>query len=620
MAESGIIESALGGESEAAEEQQAPASGDAVAVAAALDAASRDTAAAAQAAEFLHAQRRLVELQVKHFEVERHIAVAAAGRKRYADYLRNGMATAVFVLLAAVVTGFAWMVWQAAHDRGLLVEPFSVPPDLAARGLTGQVVATQLLDQIADMEAQTRSNRAANTYQNDWGNDLRVEIPETGVSLGEVRRLLRESLGHPTRISGEVFRGGDVLTIGVRAGEQGGKEFSGSDAQWTALVHRAAEEAYRRTQPYRYGVYLMLSDRVDEGEAVHRDLASSPDATERAWAHNGLGAQFLTTGDSAGAASEFRKALVDLPSHALARANLAKAELYNGHDQAALKLVDELSGDTAAIDSDIAPAVRSAFSENRASTAALLRGDYPEAMRQIEKIPETGDIVAATRPLALARAVTLWMLHDLDGAATAISVYPANLGARVTIEGLIALSRHDRRALDLLTAVHDGAGMFLQDSRYRSVHWYVPDSGAPWLALARAQFGDIAGARALIEPTPADCYVCVRVRGQIEALARDSSVAERWFAEAIQLAPELPIARTERGFARLAFGDAERAQQDAAEAVRLSPHNGDAWKLWGDVLAKQGNRKDALAKYDEALKYAPKWQELQVARAAVAGT
>jgi predicted negative regulator of RcsB-dependent stress response len=37
-------------------------------------------------------------------------------------------------------------------------------------------------------------------------------------------------------------------------------------------------------------------------------------------------------------------------------------------------------------------------------------------------------------------------------------------------------------------------------------------------------------------------------------------------------------------------------------------------KAWGDVLVKQGNMKDALAKYDEALKYAPNWKQLKEAR------
>ena len=39
---------------------------------------------------------------------------------------------------------------------------------------------------------------------------------------------------------------------------------------------------------------------------------------------------------------------------------------------------------------------------------------------------------------------------------------------------------------------------------------------------------------------------------------------------------------------------------------------------WGDLLVKQGKPAEALPKYDEALKYAPKWKQLKEAREALA--
>jgi tetratricopeptide (TPR) repeat protein len=60
------------------------------------------------------------------------------------------------------------------------------------------------------------------------------------------------------------------------------------------------------------------------------------------------------------------------------------------------------------------------------------------------------------------------------------------------------------------------------------------------------------------------------------------------------------------------------AQSDAERATELSPRHADAWKLWGDVLAKSGHGEEALAKYDEALKYAPNWKQLRGAREATA--
>ena len=60
---------------------------------------------------------------------------------------------------------------------------------------------------------------------------------------------------------------------------------------------------------------------------------------------------------------------------------------------------------------------------------------------------------------------------------------------------------------------------------------------APEAALARAEMGDITGAKALIATTPLDCYPCARARGRIAAVAHDWAGADRWFAEAGKDAP-----------------------------------------------------------------------------------
>jgi hypothetical protein len=44
----------------------------------------------------------------------------------------------------------------------------------------------------------------------------------------------------------------------------------------------------------------------------------------------------------------------------------------------------------------------------------------------------------------------------------------------------------------------------------------------------------------------------------------------------------------------------------------------DPLKGWANLLAKQCRGKEALAKYDEALKVAPNWKQIHEAREAVA--
>lgn len=65
-------------------------------------------------------------------------------------------------------------------------------------------------------------------------------------------------------------------------------------------------------------------------------------------------------------------------------------------------------------------------------------------------------------------------------------------------------------------------------------------------------------------------------------------------------------------------GDLAGAEAKLANANKRGPHWADPLKAWGDVLVKQAKAKDALAKYDEALKYAPNWKELMEVRDALA--
>jgi predicted negative regulator of RcsB-dependent stress response len=65
-------------------------------------------------------------------------------------------------------------------------------------------------------------------------------------------------------------------------------------------------------------------------------------------------------------------------------------------------------------------------------------------------------------------------------------------------------------------------------------------------------------------------------------------------------------------------GDLDGAAAKFKDANQKGPHWADPLKAWGDVLAKQGKTKEALAKYDAALTYAPNWKQLKEAREAVA--
>ena len=93
--------------------------------------------------------------------------------------------------------------------------------------------------------------RAASSYANNWGNNLRVEIPETGISIGELARFLREWLGHETHVSGAVIRSATGVTITASAGSDAFPALTGAESDLDGLVQDMAEAIHLRTQPYR---------------------------------------------------------------------------------------------------------------------------------------------------------------------------------------------------------------------------------------------------------------------------------------------------------------------------------------------------------------------------------
>jgi tetratricopeptide (TPR) repeat protein len=106
-------------------------------------------------------------------------------------------------------------------------------------------------------------------------------------------------------------------------------------------------------------------------------------------------------------------------------------------------------------------------------------------------------------------------------------------------------------------------------------------------AVTYEKTGQPAKADAALKPYGGASYVdCYRFKGDVLDLRGDWAGAQEWYAKAVK------------------FKDANQK----------SPHWADPLKAWGDVLVKQGNTKDALAKYDEALKYAPNWMQLKEAR------
>jgi tetratricopeptide (TPR) repeat protein len=110
---------------------------------------------------------------------------------------------------------------------------------------------------------------------------------------------------------------------------------------------------------------------------------------------------------------------------------------------------------------------------------------------------------------------------------------------------------------------------------------------------------------------------CFRFRADILDGRGDWPGAQKAYADAVALAPDLPAAYYSWGVALAKHGDLDGAIAKLQQANQRGPHWADPLKAWGDVLVGQGKQKQAIAKYDEAVKYAPNWKELKAAQEAL---
>jgi Tfp pilus assembly protein PilF len=590
-------------------------SSDAVALGAAMRSASPAVGAALKA--YLDRQSHHLDAQFMPQMQQLRLGV---WEKRLGVLLR--LATVAIGLIVAGALGY--LVWDAAHAQGLVIEVFSVPPDLAARGLTGEVVATRFLDQFQTMQAATVSDRPADSYQNDWGSELKVEIPDTGLTFGELGRLLRARFGQVSHVTGEVVRTASGIAVTARLGDTPPQTFTGAESDFDRLARQAAEAVYRASQPYRYAMYVDQQGRHDEAFAVLSALATNGPPSERPWAYAEWG--MLDLDDHADLKASLRhcRNALALGGGATEDAEICIAgdEYWYGHDEKELAITIALEK----VAQTHQPGVTDAFFEsNKIISQAFLEnltGDLLQAGRDWIKTEAAPDFLGSSLLAPPMAATTTAQDHDPAQAAQimaglehgadtdflhvdAIYAFPA-LPAYWTLaeRGDWNAAVSDARTADAwLAARQAGEPLY---ARLRAV-WIQP-----LLALAMAKQGDATAAAALAATTPGDCYLCLRVRGQIAALSHDAAGADRWFGEAVRQAPSPPFAYAEWGAVLLQRGGAKAAIAKFSTANQKGPHFADPLEGWGETLMAQNRSDLALAKFAQAAKYAPNWGRLHL--------
>jgi tetratricopeptide (TPR) repeat protein len=582
-------------------------------MAAALDLA-REAAGRGTADAFLKEQTAILRTQREHLHEQRALQISHLKWRRFNDWARAGWQLMLAALGAIVVAAIATALWDASRTDGLVVDAFTVPPDFERQGLRGDVVADDVVEGLSAIRkiAMGISYSITNDVSADRANDIKVDIPETGISVSDAWRYLRRWLGDERHLTGSVRDLGDGrIALSLSLDGAGAMTEIGKPSDLPALEHKAAEDVFGAFDPVNYINYLSSQGRRWEAmESAARFVAASQGLLHAdaytLWAYTTV----YATGDVGLGLARAQIAMNIYPPLAVAHVMAGRFDWFLGHDEAQLaeaRIILSLHNE------DQLPAHRhGGFAEMQrqaSSIVALLQGDFANALY-------AGCSHTCTEPgLIVTRAQLAARLHDV---ALAKQELGEGLAAGETDASNISEARFDIDAAEgnWRAAAADAEGI--------SVYGKIASMSAPIVALTRATYagpllavaqahaGRFADAEATIDATPRDCVACVTARGEIDAIQKHWIAATAWFATAAKLAPSIPFAHADWGAMLLHKGDYDDAIAKFAAAHAEAPHFADPLELWGEALM-QKNRSDlALAKFEEANKYASNWGRLHL--------
>lgn len=197
------------------------------------------------------------------------------------DRTRTLLLSSALLLLLLLV---GWSIWREAREEAILVERIAVPRSLGERGLEGEVLASRLVDAIAEASAAAYWRGERPTVAAGWRtSDFR--IPGLEFSVGTLVRMVEDLLGRPDRrVSGElvVLDGRESLRLRISPPRPGAAPIvrpvldPASEAAVDRALQAAALDLLARLDPVALAARLLVL-RFERGEPDPRALLGDPE-------------------------------------------------------------------------------------------------------------------------------------------------------------------------------------------------------------------------------------------------------------------------------------------------------------------------------------------------------
>jgi tetratricopeptide (TPR) repeat protein len=256
--------------------------------------------------------------------------------------LRNAL-IAFSILVVVVVIAIA--CYREAYRQTLTIAAFDVPPKLAERGITGQVVAKILFDELVKRRDLVTTLEKGE-LKGAWAeNRSDVAIPEAKFTLQSVFRYLRYMTGNEIAVDGEFILDGEDVTMRVRVAGKPPTIAKGKLATWETLVGELALGVLEVTQPAVVAAYFGVKAQTPEdlvalSKRIRRMSAQDPKLSGAVMsvAYDAYGSALQRQDKADDALLAFNEAMALDPNNGVAVFNAARVKSVLGKSDESAEL------------------------------------------------------------------------------------------------------------------------------------------------------------------------------------------------------------------------------------------------------------------------------------------
>ena len=531
---------------------------------------------------FLNEQTQLLRVQKKHLEDEHALRLTHLryqAEMLHGQRFRQALRTAFQVFFALIATviglGLAIVVYSATQSRSVVIEPFDIAPNIAAEAPSGKIVAAGLLDVLTKIQAASRSSIEHRNLSNAWTNEISIDVPDTGISMSELERMVKTRFGHDQHIDGNLVqtrKGGLALT--VRGNGILPKTFTDEAGDLDSLLTQAGEYVFGQSQPGLFAAYLSNNDRNDEAIAFAQSAYATAEASERPYVLN-YWANAITGKGGEGAMREalplYRETVRLKPDYWIGYNNIMYALNGLGDEEGVVRVGEQMM--------KAAGGRPGRAPENLYQNYDQMVWDLPAArasnIADMESHNGIGTQSAATGAENLNVAQYEVQMHDVDSAALRLKTTPVD---EKNVPD-VAAAALDRALLAEETGDLNAAAQEWDAFATAYANPTVSTANPPYICFAALTYektGQSAKADAALKPLGNGTFVdCYRFRGDLLDLRGDWTGAQEWYAKAVKLGPSIPsgyyswgVALAKHGRSRRGGGEVQGRQSEGTALGR----------------------------------------------------